>query len=132
MSSRDYNKLLVSNTAPTIIKVGDEYFDPGSNKLYKSVVVNGTTVSYVEITTSLSGILGGLPTYSSVLSSRVLAGASITIPGNLSYTLGGNLDVFVDGIKWIRGVDYYESTPTTIITNLSIPIGSTIEYRAIR
>jgi hypothetical protein len=50
MSSRDYIRHLVSaNTAPNGARVGDEYFDPVANKLYKVLAINGTTVTSTEI-----------------------------------------------------------------------------------
>ena len=52
MSSRDYTKHLVSSTSPTNTKVGDEYYDPVTNKLYKKLAVNGTTVTNVEVLTN--------------------------------------------------------------------------------
>jgi hypothetical protein len=56
MSSRDYTKHLVSNTSPINTRVGDEYYDPVTNKLYKKLAVNGTTVTDVEITTTLTSV----------------------------------------------------------------------------
>lgn len=55
MSTRDYNKHYVSNTSPTRAQVGDEYYDPISNKLYKSLAVNGTTVTWNEILRTSNG-----------------------------------------------------------------------------
>jgi hypothetical protein len=52
MSSRDYTKVLVSNTSPAGARVGDEYFDPGSNRLYKNVPLNGTNVTDIELLTN--------------------------------------------------------------------------------
>ena len=49
MSSRDYIRTVVSNTSPAGAKVGDDYFDPGSNRLYKNLPINGTTVTNVEV-----------------------------------------------------------------------------------
>ena len=51
MSSRDYIKHLVANTSSTSTRgnLGDEVFDPTSNKLYKTIAVNGTAVSIVQI-----------------------------------------------------------------------------------
>jgi hypothetical protein len=60
MSSRDYTKHLVSNTSPTNAKVGDEYYDPITNKLYKKLAVNGTTVRDTEVlTVSTTGDVSG-------------------------------------------------------------------------
>ena len=52
MSSRDYIRVLVSNTSPAGARVGDEYFDPGSNRLYQTLPINGTTVTNTEILTN--------------------------------------------------------------------------------
>jgi hypothetical protein len=53
MSSRDYIRHLVSaNTAPIGARVGDEYFDPVTNKLFKVLAINGTTVTSTEIFTT--------------------------------------------------------------------------------
>jgi hypothetical protein len=57
MSSRDFTKHLVSNTSPINTRVGDEYYDPVSNKLYKKLAVNGTTVTDIEILTSRGSVL---------------------------------------------------------------------------
>jgi hypothetical protein len=135
MSSRDYIRHLVSaNTAPNGARVGDEYFDPIANKLYKVLAVNGTTVTSVEVLTSPTG---GIPTYTTVLTSKVLFGTVLTIPSNGVYTLGSNdgrqnLDVYVDGYKWVRGIEYAETTNNSITTLMAIPVGSTIEYRILR
>jgi len=52
MSSRDYIRNVISNTSPAGARVGDDYYDPGSNRLYKSLPVNGTTVTDVELLTN--------------------------------------------------------------------------------
>jgi len=56
MSSRDYIKHLVANTSslPGGKNLGDEVFDPALNKLYKNIAVNGTTVTPVELVTTIS------------------------------------------------------------------------------
>lgn len=129
MSSRDYIRHLVSNTAPAGTRAGDEYYDPGSNRLYKTVVVNGTTVVNLEIPI---GLAGSIPSYSVLLTTKVLIGATLTLPGNTTYTMGGNMDVYVDGVKLLRGVDYTETTNTTLTSLIAIPVGSTIEFRTVR
>jgi hypothetical protein len=135
MSSRDYIRVLVSNTAPNAARVGDEYFDPGSNKLYKTVPINGNSVTNVEIPLNLSITSG--PIYTSTLTIKALAGSTLTLPSNGTYNLTSsdgktNMDVFIDGYKMAKGVDYNEVTTTTISTNIAIPAGSTIEYRVLR
>jgi len=53
MSSRDYIRHVVTaNTLPNGARVGDEYFDPVANKLYKVLAINGTTVTSTELLTT--------------------------------------------------------------------------------
>lgn len=49
MSSRSYIIHTVSNTAPSAPNLGDEYYDPNTNKLFKAIAFNGTTVINGEI-----------------------------------------------------------------------------------
>ena len=56
MSSRDYIRVLVSNTSPAGARVGDSYFDPGSNRIYQTLPINGTTVTNTEILTNGPGL----------------------------------------------------------------------------
>jgi hypothetical protein len=49
MSSRDYLKHVVSTSEPTNSALGDEYYNPSSNKLLKRLAVNGTSVNFVPI-----------------------------------------------------------------------------------
>jgi len=76
MSSRDYIRHLVSaNTAPNGARVGDEYFDPVANKLYKVLAVNGTTVTSTEI---LIAVGGNTYTGNLIISGSSAAGNGIT------------------------------------------------------
>jgi hypothetical protein len=135
MSSRDYIRHLVSaNTAPNGARVGDEYFDPTTNKLFKVLAVNGNAVTSVEVLTSPTG---GIPTFAVILAQRALFGTILNIPSPGVYTLGSNdgrqnLEVFVDGYKFVRGIEYAETTNNSITTLVAIPAGSTIEYRILR
>ena len=67
------------------------------------------------------------------LVSKILANTVYTIGNSRSYTLttGGKtfMDVYVDGFKMARNLDYTENTTTSIVTSMSIPIGSLIEFR---
>lgn len=49
MSSRSFNKHLVSTTEPVNVQVGDEWFEPLTNKLYKRVAVSGNAVQWAEV-----------------------------------------------------------------------------------
>ena len=54
MSTRSTIKQLVSPIEPNEGAIGDEWFNPLTNKLYKRVALNGTTVQYRELLTSVS------------------------------------------------------------------------------
>jgi hypothetical protein len=98
------------------------------------LAINGTTVSSVEVLTSPTG---GIPTYTTVLTDKALFGTVLTIPSFGTYTLGSNdgrqnLEVYVDGYKMVRGIEYAETTNNSITTLVALPVGSTIEYRVLR
>jgi hypothetical protein len=48
MASRDFLKHVVSTSEPVGSALGDEYYNPSSNKLFKRLAVNGTSVQWVE------------------------------------------------------------------------------------
>jgi hypothetical protein len=49
MSTRNFSKHLVQTTAPINVQLGDEWFEPLSNKLYKLVAVSGNSVQWAEV-----------------------------------------------------------------------------------
>ena len=122
MSSRDYIKHVVSsNTSINGQRVGDEVYDPVRNKLYKTVPINGTTVTNVELLTVsnnntfannlyASGVVSGISITSQqgmFLNSSVIT-QSYTIP--LGYnamsagtiTINNNVTVTIpDGSRWV-------------------------------
>ena len=64
MSSRDYIRSVVSaNTSINGQRVGDEVYDPTTNKLYKTVPIGGTEVTNSEV----------------LLNNRALANNTITV-----------------------------------------------------
>ena len=94
MASRDYTRHTVSSTAPAIARAGDEYYNPTTNTLYKSVAYNGTTVQWEAIPVSTTG-----PDY--------------TISGNVTTT--GNLSV---------GCSITGNTVMTTITEATVTNGN--------
>ena len=87
MSSRDYTKHLVSSTPPTNTKVGDEYYDPVTNKLYKRLATNGTTVNWIEIApiTNTSPILNNITSVSETTQTLRIANTSTTNTASIIY-----------------------------------------------
>ena len=56
MSTRDYNKHIVSTTQPPTGNPGDEWYNPTTNSLYKLFINSGTTVSWTQIpSTNVTG-----------------------------------------------------------------------------
>ncbi len=58
MASRQWIQHTVSNAAPTSGRLGDEFFDPGSNTLTKRVAINGSTVTDAQIPIFINDNLG--------------------------------------------------------------------------
>lgn len=49
MATRDFIKHVVSTVEPAGLTVGDEYYNPSNNLLYKRVATNGTTPTYIPL-----------------------------------------------------------------------------------
>jgi hypothetical protein len=101
MSTRDYGVHQVSSTAPSGGKVGDEYYNPTTNKLYKYVALNGTSPAYAEtLTADANGNIGfgktaayKLDVAGTISATTVRAGALITnqvIDNNIVISGGTN------------------------------------------
>lgn len=66
MSTRNYTKHWTSTTQPqTGLQIGDEWFNPTTNRLYKFMVQNGTSPAWTELFTGATsyGYPGYLPQY---------------------------------------------------------------------
>ena len=73
MASRDFLKHVVSTSEPVGSALGDEYYSPSSNKLYKQLAVNGTSVRWVEQQQSLTVQASGV--------TRAVGARTINFPG---------------------------------------------------
>ena len=89
MSSRDYIRNVVSaNTSINGQRVGDEVYDPTTNKLYKTVPIGGTQVTNAEVllngpalaTTTLTVGKINLTTYTSSNSTNT---GTLTVSGGV-------------------------------------------------
>ena len=72
MASRDFLRHIVSTTEPTASTLGDEWFNPTTNRLYKRVVNNGTNVVWREVPQPTT-------TTTTVTSSSVTTGKTIAM-----------------------------------------------------
>jgi hypothetical protein len=121
------------NTATRSTYVGEKgrlFYDEANGVLYIS---DGRTAGGISINGG-TGYSNGALNYSTILGSKVLAGTVLLLPSSASYTLQDvfsrqYLDVFVDGFKWTKDLEYTETTTTSITPLVSIPSGSTISYR---
>jgi hypothetical protein len=92
MASRDYLKHVVSTSETTNSTVGDEYFNPSSNRLFKRLAVNGTSVQWVEQQQSIAFQASG-STVATAPRFVNFPGATLTFNSNT-----GALDIQSSGI----------------------------------
>jgi hypothetical protein len=110
MSSRNYTKHLVANTAPADLQIGDEYYDPGNNKLFKRVAYNGTTVQDIQISTGVSAVVSTANTTSVgpvIYNSNTITSATTFLSGQnglsigpMTITGGGSVNI-PPGQRWV-------------------------------
>jgi hypothetical protein len=86
MSTKNYLTHKVTDTPPTFSDVGDEYFNPKTNTLYKKVVYNGTNVAYSQIIST--GTDGNVPITGNITLSSISSG--ITFGDGTTQTTAGS------------------------------------------
>ena len=130
MSSRVAIQQFVSAYEPTGVQIGDEWYNSSTDRLYKRTITS-KGVNWIELLVGTGSRAGSIIT---TLTAKALANTALALPNNQTYALTDTrqyLDVFLDGSKLVNGIDYAEASTTTIIPLISIPIGSTIEYRTV-
>jgi hypothetical protein len=105
MSSREFIQHTTVNAAPATAQVGDEYFNTTTNKLYKNLIVSGTTVSYNEIP-----ILSQPVVITNSTSAISTSTGALTVAGGVGIT--GNLYVGGSIVGNVPGGWVYLSTVT--------------------
>ena len=112
-TGKDYGNIVVSSNA--------------------NLIVGNITASYLFGNGSTLTSVFGATCVTTVFASSVVAPAAVRTPGTTPYTLAsGNiqyLEVFLDGYKLDKDIDYTEVNTTAISSNISIPVGSTMEFR---
>jgi hypothetical protein len=100
MSSRNTLKYTTSVSTPGTAQDGDEYYNPTTGKLYKNVVVNGTTLTFVEIPVANKpvNITDTTPSYNTSTGALTVAGG-LGVAGNINF--GGNL--YQNGVLFTGG-----------------------------
>jgi hypothetical protein len=127
MASRDYTKHFVSNSAPSSSSLGDEWFNPSANTLYKRVANNGTAVVWVEVLLETNGVnLNRVQT----LTNKTLTAPVLTTPSMTTPVLTGTREVknvlAASDIDLSAG-NYFTKTITagTVFTLSNVPSAGT-------
>ena len=147
MASRDWLKHLSSTTEPNGATLGDEWYNSSTNKFFKRLAVNGTTVSWRELAPPLTVQSGGT-TISTGATTLNFIGATITADGTggvlritagvsaggadtqVQYNVGGGLGGS-SNFTWTNGTNTLTAsnvsstgiTSTNITANASLSAG---------
>jgi hypothetical protein len=113
MSSRSYIIHTVSNTAPTAPNLGDEYYNPNTNKLFKALAINGTTVINGEIP-----VTSNPTSFASTVSvAGLLSGSTLSMTGNSTLPLiNGTSNIFFTANSNTLQMQMLTSSKTLAIT----------------
>jgi hypothetical protein len=101
MSTKNYLKHTVTDTPPTFSDVGDEYYSPRTNILYKKVVYNGTNVAWSQIVTT--GTDGNITLTGNSISFLANNKYPIYFGSTLAPSLANNIYVGINTSGYING-----------------------------
>jgi hypothetical protein len=94
LTTRNFITHTVSTTQPAILKVGDEWYDPSANKLYKGLVNSGNAPRWTEIVQSLSTVGEAVKLVSTSPNASSIVTANVSI---------ANVNVLESGIWYFGG-----------------------------
>ena len=123
MASRDYTRHTVSSTAPAIARVGDEYYNPTTNTLYKAIDYNGTTVQWEATPLSINGVdyaIAGNLVVAAGTDSKSTATGALTITNGGGVGVAGN--VYVGSRVGYVWTNNNVSSAYTIFNNTAVSI----------
>jgi hypothetical protein len=88
MSSRDYLKHIVDVNPARAVNAGDEFYNPTTNKLFKTVLVNGTTSTQNEVAFNnpnfnFDNLKATNATVQNTASTNTTANNSLTVSGGI-------------------------------------------------
>jgi hypothetical protein len=94
MASRDYTKHFVSTSAPSSSTLGDEWYNPSTNKLYKRLAIGGTKVVWQEVPATNTGDTSGLqPTLVNGMNIKTVNSNTLLGSGDLTLFSGGLVNI---------------------------------------
>ena len=98
MSSRDYTRHTVTTAVPPAARIGDEYFNPSTNALYKVLAINGTTTLSNQVAVLSS--TGALTIASNTASASTATGALVVAGG-----VGVSGDIYTGGNAYMSSAN---------------------------
>lgn len=117
MSVRKDVKHVVSTTSPVSLAVGDEWFNPSTNLLHKSLAVNGTSVGFTEVLTTFSKSTFANNVTTTGGSTLVLSTNNNVESGNISIIPGTNGGITINpgtaGLTITQPASIYSSLALT-------------------
>lgn len=124
MSSRQSLQCFTSTTQPPATQVGDEWFNPTTNKLYKYVTISGQAPTWAEMPTASSGTVP--------ITSLSVSGGTGSFSGsttNLAVSLnnvGEQVSIITTALT---GVVNYDATTQSIVYFTNVTGNWTINFR---
>jgi hypothetical protein len=125
MSTRDNIRHIVSTSAPSTGNLGDEWFNPSSNRFFKRIATSGTNVTWAEQPAGAIAVTsqGGITVTSGVVSASSTTGALVVsggvgvsgdlyIGGTIYGTVSGGLSQTISNLSGgTAGSIVYQSSP---------------------
>ena len=133
--------LKTANTGTTLIErfsinaIGAARFNQ-----YGSGTHTGTATKTLQVDTNGNVVESNIVKFApkveySALAADLAENAVVTLPNSLTYTISSGgyeyLEIFLDGIRLNRTIDFEEVTTTTIRVLMNIPQGSVLTYKSI-
>ena len=107
---------------------------------YGSATHTGTPAKTLQVDANGNIIEGAIVNFApkveyQALSSDVAENTTFTLPNSLSYTVSSGgyeyLEIFLDGIRLMRGIDFEEISTTQVKILMAVPSGSVFTYKSI-
>jgi len=102
MSSRDYTRHTVTLTTPAGSRVGDEYFDVSTNRLYKILAIDGVTLTAREVVlmpANSSNVI--ITNYNTITSNVVIPAGTNGFSVGPVVQLAGTTVTVTPGQRWV-------------------------------
>jgi hypothetical protein len=114
----------VSTSQPTGLNLGDEWYNPTTNILYKNLLVNGTSTLVNQIPSPAQGSAITMPTGTGTAAVQGLS--TNIVSGNLVASTSGTSIDYLNIPSWVRRITVmFNGTSFNSTGNLLVQIGTT-------